>query len=250
VANRRRWRAASLFSALAAMSILSIGSQTGRSEAAPMPNGMISLTFDDGWSSQIAIARQEMNLRGFKGTYAVLSQALAENWATVFTVAQAKQLQLEGNEIASHTVDHADLTTLTDAAVQAEIRNAKTYLATNFGGTIPTFVTPYGKYSTKILAEIRANHAWHRTVTPGLISTETLTDQLPSYDIHTGVPVADVKAIIDQAIAQKKWGILTFHEIVDAGASTGTQLNRADFVTILNYVKSSGIEVVTKELVD
>ncbi len=243
--SRLRWRAASLLSALAAMSILSIGTQTGRSEAAPMPNGMLSLTFDDGWSSQITNARPEMNLRGFKGTYAVLSQALAENWSTVFTVAQAKQLQLEGNEIASHTVDHADLTSLTDAGVQAEIRNAKAYLAANFGGTIPTFVTPYGKYSAKILAEIRANHAWHRTVTPGLISTETFTDQLPSYDIHTGVPVAEVKAIIDQAIAQKKWGILTFHEIVDAGASTGTQLNKADFVAILNYVKSSGIEVVT-----
>jgi peptidoglycan/xylan/chitin deacetylase (PgdA/CDA1 family) len=210
-----------------------------------MPNGMISLTFDDGWSSQITNARPEMNLRGFKGTYAVLSRALAENWTTVFPLAQAKQLQLEGNEIASHTVDHADLTTLTDAAMQAEIRDAKTYLAANFGGTIPTFVTPYGKYSTKVLGEIRANHAWHRTVTPGLISTDTFTDQLPSYDIHVGVPVADVKTIIDSAIAQKKWGILTFHEIVDFGASTGTQLNKADFVAILNYVKSSGIEVVT-----
>ncbi len=243
--NRRRWRAASVCSALAAMSILGIGTQTPRSEAAPMPNGMISLTFDDGWSTQITNARPEMNLRGFKGTYAVLSRALAENWATVFPLAQAKQLQLEGNEIASHTVDHADLTTLTDAAMQAEIRDAKTYLATNFGTAIPTFVTPYGKYSTKVLSEIRANHAWHRTVTPGLISTETFTDQLPSYDIHTGIPLADVKAIIDQAVAQKKWGILTFHEIVDFGASTGTQLNKADFVAILNYVKSSGIEVVT-----
>lgn len=210
-----------------------------------MPNGMISLTFDDGWTSQITNARPEMNLRGFKGTYAVLSQALAESWATVFTLAQAKQLQLEGNEIASHTVDHADLTTLTDAAMSAEIRDAKAYLATNFGTAIPTFVTPYGKYSTKVLTEIRASHTWHRTVTPGLISTETFTDQLPSYDIHTGVPVADVKAIVDQAIAQKKWGILTFHEIVDAGASTGTQLNKADFVAILNYIKSTGIEVVT-----
>jgi peptidoglycan/xylan/chitin deacetylase (PgdA/CDA1 family) len=243
--NRRRWRTASLVCALAALSIVSIGSQTQRSEAAPMPNGMISLTFDDGWSSQITNARPEMNLRGFKGTYAVLSRALAEGWATVFTVAQAKQLQLEGNEIASHTVDHADLTSLSDAAVQAEIRDAKAYLTSNFGGTIPTFVTPYGRYSAKILGEIRANHAWHRTVTPGLISTDTFTDQLPSYDIHTGVPLADVKAIIDQAIAQKKWGILTFHEIVDFGASTGTQLNKADFVAILNYVKSSGIEVVT-----
>jgi peptidoglycan/xylan/chitin deacetylase (PgdA/CDA1 family) len=243
--SRRGWRVASLCSALAAVSILGIGTQTQRSEAAPMPNGMLSLTFDDGWSSQITNARPEMNLRGLKGTYAVLSQALAENWTTVFSLAQAKQLKLEGNEIASHTVDHADLTTLTDAAMQAEIRNAKSYLAANFGGVVPTFVTPYGKYSTKVLSEIRANHAWHRTVTPGLISTDTFTDQLPSYDIHVGVPVTDVKAIIDSAIAQKKWGILTFHEIVDAGASTGTQLNKADFVAILNYVKSSGIEVVT-----
>jgi peptidoglycan/xylan/chitin deacetylase (PgdA/CDA1 family) len=243
--NRRRWRTISVLSALAAASILSIGTQTGRSEAAPMPNGMLSLTFDDGWSTQITNARPEMNLRGFKGTYAVLSQALTESWATVFTLAQAKQLQLEGNEIASHTVDHADLTTLTDAAMAAEIRNSKAYLTANFGGTIPTFVTPYGKYTTKVLTEIRANHAWHRTVTPGLISTETFTDQLPSYDIHVGVPVADVKAIIDQAVAQKKWGILTFHEIVTAGASSGTQLDKADFVAILDYAKSTGIEVVT-----
>ena len=81
-----------------------------------MPNGMISLTFDDGWATQISNARPEMNSRGFKGTYAVLSRALRESWATVFPLADAQLLQSEGNEIASHTVDHADLTTLNDAA--------------------------------------------------------------------------------------------------------------------------------------
>ena len=242
---RQLWLAAAVTLAVTGALLVGTVGTSRRSEAAPMPNGMISLTFDDGWATQISNARPEMNSRGFKGTYAVLSRALRESWATVFPLADAQLLQSEGNEIASHTVDHADLTTLNDAAMAAEIRDAKTYIAANFGGTIPTFVSPYGKYTTKVLAEIRANHKWHRTVTPGLISTESFTDQLPSYDIHTGVPVAEVKAIIDTAIAQKKWGILTFHEIVDAGASSGTQLNKADFVAILNYVKSSGIEVVT-----
>jgi peptidoglycan/xylan/chitin deacetylase (PgdA/CDA1 family) len=230
---------------LAAMALVSVGGQTGRSEAAPMPNGMISLTFDDGWASQISNARPAMLARGLKGTYALLAQALRENWQTTMTVAQVRQLQAEGNEIASHTVDHADLTTLSDAALATEIRDAKAYLASTFGATIPTFVTPYGRYNPKVLAEIRASHTWHRTVTPGLISTENFIDQLPSYDIHTGVSVASVKAIIDRARSEKKWGILTFHEIVDFGASTGTQLNKAEFVAILDYIKSTGIEVVT-----
>lgn len=216
-----------------------------RAEAAGFPTGMVSLTFDDGWSTQFTNARPEMTSRGLKGTYYLVSQALQQNFQCCMTVAQVRTLQAEGNEIGSHTITHSDLTTLSPADVARELRESKAYLESTFGVPVPTFASPYGSVNASVLAAIRAEYRAHRTVNPALIDADSYVDQLPSYDIHTGVSVNSVKAIIDQAIAQKSWSVLTFHEIVNSGATTSTQLNKADFAAILDYLKATGVPVVT-----
>jgi peptidoglycan/xylan/chitin deacetylase (PgdA/CDA1 family) len=227
-----------------AVPLAGIAAKHTRANAA-ITTGMVSLTFDDGWSTQYTNARPEMVSRGLIGTYYLVSQSVQESWQCCLNVAQVRQLQADGNEIGNHTVDHADLTTLAPAAIEAELLTSKAYLESTFGVAVPTFATPYGAYNATVLEQIRKVFKIHRTVNPGIVSTDSFVDQLPSNDIHAGITVASVKAMIDQAIAEKKWTILTFHEIVAAGASTGIQYNRADFVAILDYIKASGISVVT-----
>jgi peptidoglycan/xylan/chitin deacetylase (PgdA/CDA1 family) len=226
------------------LGLVSVSGRQSSAGAAPLSEGLISLTFDDGWKTQWDVVRPELNARGYKGTFALLSQALRENWTCCVTVAQARQLQTEGHEIASHSVSHPNLTALSLTAATNEIVTAKTELQGWFGGQIPGFVSPLGAYNNQLLSVIRANHRWHRTIFPGLIETETVIDQLPSYDVNYFTR-AQILATIDQAIAERKWAILTFHEVVLSGAATSTQINRADFVAILNHIRRRGVRVVT-----
>jgi peptidoglycan/xylan/chitin deacetylase (PgdA/CDA1 family) len=220
------------------------GGPAERAGAAPLTEALVSVSFDDGWKTQWDNVRPELNSRGFKGTFALLTQPLRENWTCCFTIAQARQLQTEGHEIASHSVNHPNLTTLSPAALATEITTAKAELQGWFGGQIPGFVSPLGAYNNDVLATIRTNHRWHRTINPGLIDTETYIDQLHSYDANYFTR-AQIFAVVDQAIAEKRWAILTFHEIVNSGAASSTQLNKADFVAILNHIRSRGVRVVT-----
>ena len=217
----------------------------GPSAAAPLPAAMVSLSFDDGWSTQFTNARSELRARGFVGTFFTITRELQTPSGCCMTLAQTQTLKNEGDEIASHTITHTDLTTLSPTALLSELHDSKTYLESTFGSPVTSFTSPYGAFNASVLAAIRGEYRVHRTISPGLINTDSYVDQLPSYDIHQGISVASVKATIDRAIAQKNWAILTFHEIVASGASTGTQLNRADFVAILDYIRSTGISVVT-----
>ena len=131
---------------------------------------------------------------------AVLSQNLQQNYQCCLSVAQVQTLKSEGNEIGSHTITHPDLTTLSSANLARELHDSKAYLESTFGVPVPTFASPYGSSNAAVMAAIRAEYRVHRTVSPGLIDPDSYIDQLPSYDIHTGVSVASVKAIVDVAL--------------------------------------------------
>ncbi len=236
-----------LLAATVATVLVAIGGVTNRSPkaGATVTNAMLTLTFDDGWATQYTNVRPEMNSRGLKGTYLVISQAVQQSYACCLNPAQVKQLQADGNEIGSHSVDHSDLATLTPAAVDAQLKDSKTYLESLLGTPVRSFGAPYGSYTQAVIQQIHAVYPIHRTGNPGLADTETLVDQLPSYVLTPTTAFAAAKSAIDQAIAQKKWAILTMHDIVNSGAATDIQMNKPDFIAILNYIKSTGIEVVT-----
>lgn len=216
-----------------------------RADAVGFPSGAVSITFDDGWSTQYSNARPLMNARGFKGTYYLISQSVRDSYACCLNAAQVQTLKADGNEIGSHSVTHPNLTSLTPAALDAELRDSKAYLESTFGVSVPTFASPYGLFNPAVLAAIRSVYHVHRGGTAGLADADSYIDQLPSYVVHNTTTVASVKAIIDSAIAQKKWAILTFHDIVTASATADIQYTRADFTTILDYLKTKRVPVVT-----
>ena len=98
-----------------------VATRNDRADAA-IENAMLTLTFDDGWSTQFTNVRPEMNARGLKGTFLVISQAVAQSYACCLSPAQVLTLQADGNEIGSHSVDHSDLATLSAAAVDAQLK--------------------------------------------------------------------------------------------------------------------------------
>ena len=248
--TRRRWSTGPVLALGAVVATMvamfaTVPLRPRRADAVGFPAGAVSITFDDGWGTQFTNARPLMNARGFKGTYYLISQSVRDSYSCCLNVAQVQTLKADGNELGSHSVTHPDLTSLTPAALDSELRDSKAYLESTFGVSVPTFASPYGLFNPTVLSAIRSVYRVHRGVTAGLADADSYVDQLPSYIVHNTTPVAAVKAIIDSAIAQKKWAILTFHDIVTAGASTDIQYNRADFTAILDYLRTKRVPVVT-----
>ena len=71
---------------------------------------VVSLTFDDGNADQYA-ARSILSAHGMHGTF-FLNSGRIDTTSSFLTLSQIRDLEGDGNEIAGHTVQHADLTTL------------------------------------------------------------------------------------------------------------------------------------------
>lgn len=82
------------------------------------PPTVVSLTFDDGNSDQLAAAAI-MKSHGMPGTFYVYSGAIG--MSGFLTLAQLNGLAADGNEIGGHTLNHTDLTTLPTEEARRQI---------------------------------------------------------------------------------------------------------------------------------
>ncbi|MBT2248567.1 S-layer homology domain-containing protein [Arthrobacter sp. BHU FT2] len=200
----------------------------------PAPAPLVSFTFDDGAASAITQAAPTLQKYGLTGTNYVITDCVgmtavpntcrADNDVPYMTWAQIQQLQnTYGWEIGSHTVSHQCLvsvgndcqaTKLTDAQVEAELSNSKAALAAQ-GINATAFAPPYGDYDMSAVARIAKYYSSMR----GFADTGNNFWPLGDYLLHNvpvqevTTPVATLKAKVDEAIAQNKWVIFTFHDI-------------------------------------
>jgi peptidoglycan/xylan/chitin deacetylase (PgdA/CDA1 family) len=108
---------------------------------------LVTLTFDDGLADQYQ-ARQIFSQDGLHGTFYVNSNNLGAS-SSFMTWDQATGLAADGNEIAGHTLDHVDLTTVSTAEAQRQICADRQALISH--GFNPTdFAYPYGASNTTI----------------------------------------------------------------------------------------------------
>jgi len=123
-----------------------------------IPIGCVCLTFDDAYVSAMAHAVEILRRHGVWGTFFAVpgmvggesswdggeSRPLA-GWEAL------KAAQAEGMEIANHTMNHLDLTTLAMAQQAAEIEAAEDLLIEHgLGGRSVCF--PYGKFNASTMA--------------------------------------------------------------------------------------------------
>lgn len=198
------------------------------------PEAKVSFTFDDGLHSAYAQAAPTLSKYGLVGTDYVISGCVgmttapntchANTDATYMSWDQVVALQnTYGWEIGSHTVTHPYLASsdasdgqpnvLTSAQVQQELTQSKTDLGAH-GLNVTSFATPYGDYNNAVHAQISKYYATHRGFADVGQNTWPYSDTLLyDFQVQAGVTVAQVKAQIDQAIANKTWLVLTFHDI-------------------------------------
>lgn len=85
------------------------------------------------------------------------------------SVAQVVELHRRGHEVGSHTVSHAMLPDLDDAALRDEVEGSRENLSSWLGADVPGFCYPDGSHDERtVAAVVRAGHAYACTTRDGV----------------------------------------------------------------------------------
>ncbi len=233
-----------LASALLLAAVLSVGAPARADQQ--FPEGLVSITFDDGWETQYHRGLPHLRAHGIKAVFYLTTRAIEERWQGFMDVDQVRALLAEGHAVESHTVTHPDLTSLDAEALDDELRLSQEYLQQTFGPeTARHFAVPYGLYDDAVLEAVRRRYVSARTVLNGRNLPDADLHQLRSYDVYSRVPLEDVRTWLAEAQAERSWIILTFHELVWGEPVRDTELDVGRFEAILAEIRARGLRVVS-----
>jgi putative cell wall-binding protein/peptidoglycan/xylan/chitin deacetylase (PgdA/CDA1 family) len=199
---------------------------------------VVSLTFDDGNSDQMAAAAT-MNAKGLPGTFYIISGYVGQpgymTQADLATLATATP----ANEIGGHTVHHQDLTTLGADDVKREICNDRVNL-TNWGYPVTSFAYPFASVN-QTAEDAAAACGYNSARGLGDLKTPPGTG-CPDCDVAESIPpadafytraadqvdstwtFADLQSRVTQADpATNGWVQLTFHHICASNCDTSPE---------------------------
>src|SRR5688572_16837939 len=112
--------------------------------AVPCSGGVVALTFDDGPRPETNAILDALKLHRLKATFFLIGlnvRAYPEI---------ARRIVREGHHIGNHTWSHPDLTTMTAAAINQELRWTNSIIA-QVTGVTPRFARPpYGSTNTSV----------------------------------------------------------------------------------------------------
>lgn len=119
----------------------------------PLPANPVVITFDDGYADLYTTAYPILAAHGFKAVAYIVSGFVGQ--ALYVTPAQVVQMDQNGIEIASHTVNHADLTRASSANAMRELVQSKRYLEDLVGHAVLDFAYPSGKFTAQTVALVQ-----------------------------------------------------------------------------------------------
>ena len=114
-----------------------------------LPENPVLITFDDGYEDNYTNAYPILKKYGFKGTIFVISSFLGKN-KNYITWDQAREMDADGINIESHTVDHKSMTDLTDDELREELVASKKKIEEELGHPIGYMAYPTGTYNLHI----------------------------------------------------------------------------------------------------
>jgi peptidoglycan/xylan/chitin deacetylase (PgdA/CDA1 family) len=120
----------------------------------PLPSKPVVITLDDGYADLFATAYPILQTYRFKAVAYIVTSFVGQS--RYVTAAQVLEMSHHGIEIASHTVDHANLAKASVYWASAQLAASKTWLENLTGHAIVDFAYPSGKYSATAVAALQA----------------------------------------------------------------------------------------------
>jgi peptidoglycan/xylan/chitin deacetylase (PgdA/CDA1 family) len=119
-------------------------------EGGTLPAKPVVISFDDGYRPQFTYALPELRRHGWPGVLNLKAEGSDLYESNVRAMIDA------GWELAAHTIDHSDLTTLDAAALKRETAGARQILRREYGVPVKDFCYPAGQFDATVIAAVEA----------------------------------------------------------------------------------------------
>lgn len=131
-----------------------------------LPAKAVVVAFDDGYQNVYSEAFPILAEYGFKATvflitgYCGKSNSWPGNWVSpgrqpLLSWSEVQELHKYGFEFGSHTETHPDLTRLSVAKAEIEMKRSRTAIQDHLGSKVSLFAYPYGSYNAAIKSLVR-----------------------------------------------------------------------------------------------
>lgn len=214
-------------------------------EFSPGP-GAVTFMFDDGYKSTKTAAKPILDKYGFVGSSAAISSVVGS--AGDMTAQDLRELQAAGWDIASHSVSHPHMDTLSTAGARTELQKSKSALQA-MGLTIDSFVWPYGDYNQGVIGLAQAGlssaplYKSARSVESNDNAYGTFPYALKVLELVNTTQISEVQLWIKDLKAGGRWGILLMHDIVN-GTQDRYATSPAMLEAVAQLVANSGVSVI------
>ena len=122
---------------------------------APLPTKPVVITFDDGYSDLYTTAFPMLRSYNFKGVAYIVTSFVGQ--PRYVTAAQIVEMDQNGIEIASHTVDHANIGGASLYSATYQLATSKAWLQHLIGHSVVDFAYPSGKFSARAVYALQTN---------------------------------------------------------------------------------------------
>jgi peptidoglycan/xylan/chitin deacetylase (PgdA/CDA1 family) len=165
---------------------------------ASLPSKPVVLSFDDGYRGDFGAAMPVLRRRGWPGVLNLLVANLHRRGWGLHTWMVQRMIR-NGWEIASHTLTHPDLNTVSPTQLWREVDRSRLVLQRLFHVPVDFFCYPSGDFDAAVVAAVRrAGYVGATTTLPGL-AEPSQPDTLRRVRIDGGEAPAAVLAMIAAA---------------------------------------------------
>jgi peptidoglycan/xylan/chitin deacetylase (PgdA/CDA1 family) len=127
-------------------------------------DGLVGLTFDDGYADFVTRVMPVLARYGFTATVFVIAGALGgtNTWdepgprKRLMTADEVRHAAAAGIEVGSHSMSHPRLPDVDSGALGDEVRRSRTILMDLTGQDVSGFCYPYGGFGAREVASVRA----------------------------------------------------------------------------------------------
>lgn len=131
-------------------------------DSGTLPPKPVVISFDDGYRPQFTFALPELRRHGWAGVLNLKAEG------SDLYESNVRAMLAAGWELASHTIDHSDLTTLDAAALRREVAGSRQLLRRQYGVPVANFCYPAGQFDATVIAAVEAaGYAGATTEIPG-----------------------------------------------------------------------------------
>jgi peptidoglycan/xylan/chitin deacetylase (PgdA/CDA1 family) len=115
-----------------------------------LPPKPMVISFDDGYRPQYTFALPTLRKHGWPGVLNLKAEGSDLYESNVKAMLQA------GWELAAHTINHSDLTTLEGEALEEEVAGSRKILQREYGTPVKNFCYPAGRFDSTVIAAVEA----------------------------------------------------------------------------------------------